>query len=209
MNKNIDSCKLDVKEFLHTANRPYSCNDIANNFQNKHNKATITKALDELVAEKEVIEKLNGKQKIYFITQENFQFNEETLKQLNLEIEEKDNILDDLKKKLLDKQNRLKALNEQMSIQDYENKLKSLSERVLKFKEQVEEFDKSINKTMETSLEYRQEVKEKQNKLNTELRKRKRLTNEMIDLIMESYPKNKKAFIEEVGITTDEDNSAN
>lgn len=207
MSKNFDSCKLDVKQFLHSANRPYSCNDIANNFQNKHNKAAITKALDELVTDKEVIEKINGKQKIFFITQDNFQFNEETLKQLNSLIEQNNKILDDLKKELAEKQKKLKFINSRMTTQEYDNKLKILSERVLKLREKVGEIENCINESTETNMQYRQEIKDKQCKLDNELRKRKRLTCDMIDLIMENYPKSKKAFIEEVGIETDEDNS--
>ncbi|KAH9416088.1 PSMC3 interacting protein [Dermatophagoides pteronyssinus] len=43
---NIDDAKLEVKNFLINANRPYSCQDVANNFQNKYNKSLIQKSLD-------------------------------------------------------------------------------------------------------------------------------------------------------------------
>ena len=38
-----------------------------------------------------------------------------------------------------------------------------------------------------------------------EWRKRKRMCSNVIDAILESYPKSKKEFFEEVGIETDED----
>ena len=41
-----------------------------------------------------------------------------------------------------------------------------------------------------------------------EWRKRKRMCLNIIDAIMESYPKSKKAFFEETGIATDEENGA-
>lgn len=38
-----------------------------------------------------------------------------------------------------------------------------------------------------------------------EWKKRKRMCNEMLNVVLESYPKTKKALLEEAGIETDED----
>uniref|UniRef100_A0A8C3C329 Leucine zipper with capping helix domain-containing protein n=1 Tax=Cairina moschata TaxID=8855 RepID=A0A8C3C329_CAIMO len=40
-----------------------------------------------------------------------------------------------------------------------------------------------------------------------EWRKRKRMATELLDAILEGYPKSKKQFFEEVGIETDEDHN--
>jgi 26S proteasome regulatory subunit (ATPase 3-interacting protein) len=40
-------------------------------------------------------------------------------------------------------------------------------------------------------------------KTASELRKRKRICGDMLDQILESYPKGKKALLEEVGVETD------
>jgi len=48
-------------------------------------------------------------------------------------------------------------------------------------------------------------VKSERQKLVNEWKKRKRMATSMIDMILEGYPKPKKALIEEIGIETDED----
>uniref|UniRef100_G1MXQ5 Leucine zipper with capping helix domain-containing protein n=1 Tax=Meleagris gallopavo TaxID=9103 RepID=G1MXQ5_MELGA len=52
------------------------------------------------------------------------------------------------------------------------------------------------------------EEKEKQKLYCKEWRRRKRMATELLDAILEGYPKSKKQFFEEVGIETDEDHNA-
>ena len=53
-----------VLEYLTQQNRPYSANDIVLNLHKEHGKTAVQKALDLLVADGKVVEKLNGKQKV-------------------------------------------------------------------------------------------------------------------------------------------------
>ena len=48
-------------------------------------------------------------------------------------------------------------------------------------------------------------IAEKHSTYYKEWKKRKRMCNEMLNVIMENYPKTKKALLEEAGIETDED----
>jgi 26S proteasome regulatory subunit, ATPase 3, interacting protein len=48
-------------------------------------------------------------------------------------------------------------------------------------------------------------VEKQFDKYSTAYRKRKRMCTDMIDMIMESYPKTKKQLVADVGIETDED----
>lgn len=59
--------------------------------------------------------------------------------------------------------------------------------------------------TVMVSVEERSKITQEHDKLLKEYRKRKRMCMDVINAIMEGYPKTKKALLEEVGIETDED----
>lgn len=65
--------------------------------------------------------------------------------------------------------------------------------------------DKLSQNTVIVSQEERIKIKNEHEKLLKEYKKRKRLCMDVINAIMEGYPKPKKTLIEEVGIETDED----
>jgi 26S proteasome regulatory subunit (ATPase 3-interacting protein) len=58
-----------VLVYLTAQNRPYSANDIFLNLHRDVGKTAVQKALDLLVADGKVREKLNGKQKAYVVSQ--------------------------------------------------------------------------------------------------------------------------------------------
>jgi hypothetical protein len=59
----------EVLKYLENTNRPYSVNNIVLNLHDQFGKGAIQKALDTLVANNFVLEKIYGKQKIYVIRQ--------------------------------------------------------------------------------------------------------------------------------------------
>ncbi len=61
--------KSAVLSYLTAQNRPYSTNDVVSNLHNEHGKTAVQKALDLLVAEGKLKEKINGKQKAYVVDQ--------------------------------------------------------------------------------------------------------------------------------------------
>ena len=65
----LDSVSSSVLDYLSVQNRPYSLNDIFLNLHRQHGKTQVQKALDKLVKEEKVNEKVNGKQKAYLVKQ--------------------------------------------------------------------------------------------------------------------------------------------
>ena len=59
-----------VLKYMADQNRPYSTNDIVMNLRKEFGKTAVQNALDNLVIEKRLTEKVNGKQKVYVINQE-------------------------------------------------------------------------------------------------------------------------------------------
>lgn len=206
---NIDDAKLEVKRFLINANRPYSCTDVANNFQNKFNKSLIQKSLDSLVEQNDVIEKLNGKQKIYFILQENTNFNEESMKKVQEKIEQHNQLIEELNKSIAEKREKLNALKSYVSIEELQDCLARLQAQVDELRLQSKEYESkcSAAKNMDAAIERKSTLTLKRKKLVDEWRKRKRMATGIINTIMENYSKKKKDFFEEVGIETDDDNN--
>ena len=75
-------------------NRPYSTNDVLMNLHKEFGKTAIQKALDMLVAEGKLVEKVNGKQKAYVINQADLPTaNEEELATLDAQLKEADSTL--------------------------------------------------------------------------------------------------------------------
>ena len=60
----------------------------------------------------------------------------------------------------------------------------------------------SQNKVKVSASDFKK-VQGTKEKVVTELRKRKRICGDMLDQIMEGYPKPKKALLEEIGVTLD------
>lgn len=58
-----------VFKYLESTNRPYSANDIVQNMHKEFGKTAVQKALDDLVSQSRVLEKVYGKQKIYCVKQ--------------------------------------------------------------------------------------------------------------------------------------------
>ena len=63
---NMDACQKSVLKYLTDQNRPYSANDIVLNMHKEHGKTAVQKALDSLVAETKVVEKVSCKVLIFF-----------------------------------------------------------------------------------------------------------------------------------------------
>ena len=80
-------------------------------------------------------------------------------------------------------------------IQELENTVSSMEERLHKLSNE----QNLVTKEEKDSISKNHEIAVK------EWRKRKRMCTNVIDAILESYPKSKKEFFEEVGIETDED----
>lgn len=194
-----------VLSYLKGTNRPYSINDIVNNLQGKYSKAVITKAVDNVVEGGDVIEKINGKQKYYFYSQDKIQLDENKLKEVEENIKIQDAELAKLRTEINAKDQKLKLLKQHIPIEDLEKKLAALEALAKELQKKAGELTK---KCENVDPEEQAQVKKKRQVYIGEWRKRKRLANEMLGPILENASKPKKAMIEEIGIETDEDNDA-
>lgn len=65
-----DMANEAVLKYLRNTNRPYSTNDIVMNLHKEFGKTIVQRALDALVQQTVVLEKVYGKQKVYVARQE-------------------------------------------------------------------------------------------------------------------------------------------
>ncbi|VDL99573.1 unnamed protein product [Schistocephalus solidus] len=175
-------------------NRPYSLNDIVAALQNTHGKAAISKAVDDLVNEDALYEKLNGKQKVFVIPQSNLPRPDD---------------------------NELLAMDRQ--IEELMSTLKELQERI-KSAESVCCSDKNQEYRAilyENGHAWMKKIAEQRCQAAVaEWKKRKRMAMEIIDAVAEGYPKSRRQMMvdvykkithetfplqEDMGVETDED----
>ncbi|XP_054168628.1 homologous-pairing protein 2 homolog [Oppia nitens] len=205
MSKSKDSMQSLVKNYLEKTCRPFSANDVFNNLNTKDSKLSktaVTKALEELAEKHDIIEKVNGKQKIYFAIQYDEDIGDHQMKQLEVELNELDNEYNNLKTQIKPKESKLAVFKnsigfEQISqqISDVMTDINDMEKRLQVIKKDVKDIDPKVN----------QNLKDERQKLVTEWKRRKRMATNIIDIVLDSYPKSKKILIEEIGIETDEE----
>ncbi|KAA0191698.1 ous-pairing protein 2, partial [Fasciolopsis buskii] len=163
----------------------------------------IAKAVDELVAEGSLKEKLYGKQKVFVFDQSKLPaFDEDELKSLENEVSQ-------LSRQLEEEQQLVKSLDSELRrVSSGLTKAEALAE--------LERIDQELQSTQSEVSKLRQRgPRITEDQLNTaiqardrfvvEWRKRKRMAMDIIDAIAEGYPKSKKQLIIDIGIETDED----
>ncbi|XP_037914158.1 homologous-pairing protein 2 homolog isoform X2 [Hermetia illucens] len=192
-------------KFLHDNMRPFSFNDIHERCAKSESRSAVQKAIDSLVSREKVIEKQIGKQKIYFLNQGVDNDDQEVA-----EISQLEQKVDNLQKSLKEKEERIKK---------YEIELKQLSSKPSQIDLEIQQDDLKIKVlTLTEKLDLRRasqgnisesdhdikNIQDKYSKMLAEFRKRKRICNNMIDSILEGYPKTKKQLLEDIGVETDE-----
>lgn len=194
-----------VLTYLQNQNRPFSANDLVTNLGKEHGKAAIQKALDEFVSQGKVLEKVYGKQKVYCIIQEDENIDPEKAK---AEISAMDKQIMELTEQQSNNLQKIKNL--EFELKNLKSSLTNEEAKTEKDKleKQVEQMKAKLKTLSENSSPISEESKQKIEKNHTkylkEYRKRKRICNDIIDSILEGYPKKKKDLFEEVGIETDE-----
>ena len=103
---------------------------------------------------------------------------------------------------LRDSETRLKELQSQPTTEDAEKEIQSLENTVSGLEERL--YKVSSEQNLVSKVE-REKIKKKHELAVKEWRKRKRMCTNIIDAILENYPKSKKDFFEDVGIETDEE----
>lgn len=196
-----------VLEYLKAQNRPYSAIDIVNNLHKEHGKTAVQKALDLLVADGKIAEKLNGKQKAYVIRQEGLpSASDAELAELDAGVaaanQRTKELTDEAKSveaeaRKLEAEPTTEAAAGEAAVLAKEVSL--LEKRLAALKAQRGGGDAAAGKAE------REKVAVERVRAVAEWRKRKRWCGDVTDAILESYPKPKRTLFEEVGIETDEE----
>ena len=192
-----------VFAYLLKQNRPYSATDLHQNMGKDIGKTGVTKALDSLVSEGRIKEKVYGKQKVYVIDQTQFPEVDETeiktmddkIAQLNAELQLKS---DEVRKL----ESELKSFDNMLSTDCARSELSELYPEIEKLRTKLEKLKEG---RVLISKEEKDSVYNNRSKFVKEWRKRKRISNDILNSILEGYPKTKKHLYEEIGIETDED----
>ena len=199
----MDPLEVVIK-YLRDQNRPYSTNDIFSNLHEEIKKPTVQKALDKLVEQGRITEKVYGKQKVYVVKQEHL-----NTKDLGQELHDLDSKLNALSQQLASAEQELKSSeNVFRELQccsttvEAQEEQKLLENKVKLLKEKLESISKSAVNIPEDHKERMQ--KDHENNIK-EWKKRKRLCMDIIETILESYPDSKRSLLDEMGIETDED----
>eukprot|EP00062_Callorhinchus_milii_P016013 gi/632966871/ref/XP_007899659.1/ PREDICTED: homologous-pairing protein 2 homolog [Callorhinchus milii] len=205
MSKSKDAAPTLILKYLNDQNRPYSAQDVFGNLQREHNlgKTAVVKALENLTQQRKIKEKVYGKQKIYFADQDQFPaVSEVELKSLDSEISEVSKKVETAQQNSRQMETELKELNSSMTTQELTADIKALNKECVVYQERLRKIQSSSSLV---TPEEKEKVFDERKQYVKEWRKRKRLATDLIDAILEGYPKSKKQFFEEVGIETDED----
>ncbi|XP_075299646.1 homologous-pairing protein 2 homolog isoform X2 [Opisthocomus hoazin] len=191
--------------YLREQNRPYSAQDAFGNLQREHGlgKAAVARALEQLAQQGRVREKTYGKQKIYFADQLPAA-GEAELRGLDGEIAALSGRVQALQQSCRHMEAELKELNGSMTSPEMAREIQELRSDCAAYAEKLERMKSAANCV---TPEEKEKVCREQQLYRREWRRRKRMASELLEAILEGYPKSKKQFFEEVGIETDEDHN--
>ncbi|KYM96459.1 PREDICTED: homologous-pairing protein 2 homolog [Cyphomyrmex costatus] len=190
-----------VYNYMKMQNRPYSVNDVVTNLHNEHSKNAVQKAMDELVTNGKLFEKVYGKQKIYCIMQ-NSQYDTDELMRIDKELQSHANEIEskyqEVVKEVKEQEALLASLKSSLTLEDVQKEKITLQENV---KQLTRKLDNLMEKSGSENLqESKRKAQESLDEYSHEYLKRKKICVEILDCILENYPGNKEELYEEIGI---------
>ncbi|KAM6905540.1 homologous-pairing protein 2 homolog [Xenentodon cancila] len=194
-----------ILAYLNEKNRPYSAQDVFCNLQKQHGlgKTAVVKSMELLALEGKIKEKTYGKQKIYFADQAQFgDVNDADLKAMDGQISELTAEVQSLTQSCRQLDAELKELNSSLTTEEMMTEILELKTECSAYRARLEKIKSATN---HVTPEEKEKVYKERDIYVKEWKKRKRLASDMINAILEGYPKSKKEFLEEVGVETDED----
>jgi len=195
------SAEDTILDYLRSQNRPYNVNDIFNNLHKGVAKPAAQKALDTLTAQGCVIEKSYGKQKIYFINQNNVaEVGQEELSSIDAKISALNDQYKDELRIVQEKEKELAMTKSMPSIIDLKNKTAEFNQRIA---EDEVKLDQMATSGTEVDVAELRAIKLKEDARRKEWQKRRRICMNMVNVILEGYPKSKNDLLEEVGLEQD------
>ncbi|CAG5898007.1 unnamed protein product [Menidia menidia] len=202
MSKKDNGASL-ILAYLNEKNRPYSSQDVYCNLQKQHGlgKTAVVKAMELLAAEGKIKEKIYGKQKIYFADQFK-DGNGAPPKAMDGQISALSAEVQSLTQSCKQLDAELKELNSSLTTEEMVAEIRELKAECSGYKARL---DKIKSATNHVTPEEKAKVYKERDVYVKEWKKRKRLASDMMNAILEGYPKSKKEFLEDVGVETDED----
>ncbi|VUZ50440.1 unnamed protein product [Hymenolepis diminuta] len=193
--------KADVLAYMTRENRPFSVNDVVTALQKAHGKTALSKAIDELVLEDALVEKVYGKQKVFVVSQDKLpSLDDSELKAMDSEIASLSSKVQHLNDKIKLAESELKSVESSLSLEEALKMNADIEIQIAELKRKIGE----CGSEKPVSVEEFKTVETKQKSAVDEWRRRKRMAMEIVDAIAENYPKSRVQLMEDMGIETDE-----
>ncbi|CAB4379066.1 unnamed protein product [Rhizophagus irregularis] len=190
-----DDAEQMIVDYLRKTNRPYSATDVSNNLHGAITKTVAQKVLNALAIKSEVRQKVYGKQSVYVINQEQFESpSQEELNDMDSKIEELKKEVDKYKEKNRQLTSELATLNNSLTNEQCEERLKVLTEQNRKYEERLKELQSG---TKQFSVDDAKRIDEKFEKNRKFWRQRKRMFDEIVSTILDAIDMKKKVFEDE------------
>lgn len=190
-----------VYKYMKIQNRPYSINELVSNLHNEYGKSAVQKAIDKLVTEGKVFEKVYGKQKVYCPVQDSNLDVEELMridKELQAHANEVESKYQELDKEIKVQEALLISMKSSITVEEAKIQKATLEENIRVLTSKLDELMESS--TSEDLTETKRKAERALDEYSREYAKRKRLCTEIIDCILENYPGSKNELYEEIGI---------
>lgn len=187
-----------VYRYMKLQNRPFTINDVVLNLHNEYGKTAVQKAMDKLVIEGKIFEKVSKKQKVYCPVQDSTLDVDELMRidrELQVHADEHESKYEELRKEI----KVLEALLKSSVSEEDARKEKAV------LQESIDALTKKLDALMETSgtedlTETKYRVENALKEYSREYMKRKRLCTEISECILENYPSSKSELFEEAGV---------
>ena len=202
-----DEAKKAIAEYMEAKNRPFSVQNLIDNHSGRIKKNQTQKIWDELWEDKILIVKEYGKTKIYMINQDIFpDASTEDLDRLDEQISVMKGEWEDLKNQLKELTVEVKRITSEPTNKELDDEIAKLEKEDKNLAKKLKEFEKKRKNAI--SEEDIKKIEITMQNYEQEWKKRKRGWMEMVDTITENLDKNRKDFMEEIGIETDEANNS-
>lgn len=190
-----------VLDFLKQKNRPFSINDVCQNVPGVA-KTEIQKSLDQLANDSLIFQKTYAKQKIYCVSQNKSNSTEPVLSRINKELTDLTARLEEVESKLQSNGNEIKQWTASGTIEEVTARCQKYTEEIDELNSKVAEYSKI---TVALTDDEKNNVSKNHENYWKQYKNRKRICTDIIDAIMENYPKPKKHLMDEIEIETDEE----
>lgn len=197
-----DEVATSVLSYLNKQNRPYSAGDVFSNLHGQFGKTAVQKALENLASLGKVNEKVYGKQKVYSPKQVQYDdYDENALKRMDDEISKFETQWKDLQSSCKNLEEECRSLKSSLTTEEATARLEELNKKCGEDQAHLKRIKSASSHV--TPAEKEKILKSRREVVQT-WKKRKRMASDIMNAILENYPKTKKQFIEDVGIETDE-----